>query len=236
VEAGNWRLRQVVSACDSFAFYDDRLEALERLAPLEWFRTFPGMTSDWLRPRPDLPEGESRSRIRISRPTEHRWYVRFNRTEREHLRQLASSQRYRDRRLCVEWLRSGDDVRANVSFVLELAEGLAKDPREEIRSPALSVIGEQTGRYPHKVWPAIERLSRTRDRGFLMGLAAFLLEHLLGAHHGEYLARVRVKLEAGDWRMAYMLSGCWQYYDQSDEQYAEVRALVEEYEHLLKRR
>jgi hypothetical protein len=174
------------------------------------------------------------NRIGTVKPGEPPWYdPRFNQAERETLRSLAASKRFADRKLCLRWLRQGSSVRSNANLSVELAESLARDPRNAIYSFALSVLEDRIDACPEKVWPAIERLSRTRDRGYIGGLAAFLLEHLLSVHHDEYLAKVRVKLEAGDWRMAVMLDGCWRF-GQTEEQYAEITGLVEEFRHLLK--
>lgn len=134
-------------------------------------------------------------------------HMRFNRLERESLRELAASTKLKERVLCLDWLGNGTDVRANVNFIIEVAEQLAWDRREDVRWYAcVRILGSYVRIYPDKIWAVITRLGVTRSPDLRSAVAVALLEHLLEYHYDEYFPKVRTKIEAGDRKMLEMLA------------------------------
>ncbi len=147
-----------------------------------------------------------KNRIATGDPLEY-FNMRFNRLERESLRELAASTKLNDRVLCLDWLRNGTSVRANVNFIIEVGEQLAWDRHEEVRWYAcVRILGSYTGTHPKKIWGVIVRLGATRSPNLRSAVAVGLLEHLLEHHYDEYFPKVREKIEAGDRKMLEMLA------------------------------
>ena len=181
-----------------------------------------------------LPGG-ARARNRIG-SKEPQWLPdmpRFNAAERETLQHFAASPEFVRRYLCLHWLGKGEGLAANDGFVLELAEKLAWDHRDEVCCSALGILGRFLEREPEHVWGAFLRLSASPRPGLLGYLAAFLLEHLLEFDCDTYLPRVRARIEAGSWRMASMLAGSWVLGTAEDHE-EEIQALLIEHRRLLR--
>lgn len=146
------------------------------------------------------------NRILTGHPDDY-FDMRFNRLERESLRELAASTKLNDRVLCLDWLENGRAVRANVNFIIELAEQLAWDRRKEVRWYASArILFDYVQEHPAKIWPVTVRLGASRSPDLRSAVAVCLLEQLLEYHYDEYFLKIRDKIEAGDRKMLEMLA------------------------------
>jgi len=237
VLAGDWRMREMLRLRERHcpgrwlklhdrARYNEQIDRdreLEALAPPYWLVDVAA-----------LPGGAG-ARNRIGRK-EPRWLLTppcFSAAERETLRYLAASPEFVHRFLCLEWLGEGKGLAANDGFVLELAEDLAWDHRDEVCCTALGILERSLEREPERVWEAFLRLSASTRPGLLGYLSAFVLEHLLELDCDTYLPRVRARIEAGSWRMASMLAGSWILGTARDHE-EEIQALLVEHRRLLR--
>lgn len=136
--------------------------------------------------------------------------VRWNRAERESLRELAFSRFRRDRELCVGYLQCSTwDTTANLSLILELAERLMLDPTPNVRWGVLVAVEDFAEYHPQRIWPFLVKWGSVLCPDIRAGIACLPLEQLLGYHWDEYFARSKAVIESGNMRFAHTLSICY---------------------------
>ncbi len=170
--------------------------------------------------------GAMSNRIETTCPDDH-FHMRFSKEERCSLRQMAEERGIQSRRDCLDWLYIGSRIHGNVGFALELLNQLVDDPREDIHERALCYIGDYIEQWPHRVWPTVERLVRSR-RKILELVPSFLLEHLIEFHFDEYYPKVTSSIEQGEHVWLQMLDGCYRF-GQTLEHTEEIDTLLREH-------
>ncbi len=136
-------------------------------------------------------------------------YLRFTLSERESLRRLAKSVDVKERRLCIDYLWLGTYHRQNYKFLVEMCDELIPDRSQHIRGQSLLLLGYFVKDQPELIWSQIVKWGSGRNSDIRVGIACYILEHLLQHHFSNYFPKVKVLIEQGNNLLADTLSYCY---------------------------
>ena len=151
----------------------------------------------------------ARNRIKDGVPPDDLLGACFTKEELGSLRRLARSQDVGKRRVCVEYLQSGELDLRNRRLILDLLDSLIGDRSQYVRWGSLGMVGQFVESYPEDVWPIAVRWGSVRSRDIRGGIACCVLEHLLEYHFSVYFPRVKEIIKNGEKRFAYTLACCY---------------------------
>ena len=156
-----------------------------------------------------------RDRIKERISPDYLYGVRFNKSEKESLFKLASSTALKDRRLCINYLRTSYEVPQNLRFVIGLCDKMIPDRSHYVRGQSFIILGDFVRDYknprpcPDKIWPLIVKWGSVKNKDIRTGVACFLLEHLLQYHFDKFFPKVKEVIESGNRRFGYTLAYCY---------------------------
>ncbi len=150
-----------------------------------------------------------RDRIKENVPPDELIRARFNAAERRSLFRLARSRELARRQRCVEYLWSGEGIRQNLPFFLEIADLLIPHRSEKVRWGMLCVLGDFAESSPEALWPLVLKWGSAASEDIRMGVACCILEHILEFHFTRYFQRAKEEIERGNRRFTLTMSTCY---------------------------